>query len=76
MLRPKPVVLIILDGWGITSPSKGNAIFLAKKPNFDYFQEHFPVFTLQAAGESVGLSWGEMDNSEVGHLSLGSGKII
>ena len=76
MLRPKLVVLIILDGWGITSPSKGNAIFLAKKPNFDYFQEHFPVFTLQAAGESVGLSWGEMGNSEVGHLSLGSGKII
>jgi len=75
-MRPKPVILIILDGWGVASPSHGNAITLAKKPNFDSYLENYPAFTVQASGEAVGLSWGEMGNSEVGHLSLGSGKII
>ncbi len=76
MIRPKPVALIIIDGYGISSPSKGNAITLAHKPNFDSYLETYPVLSLQAAGEAVGLAWGEMGNSEVGHLSLGSGKII
>ncbi|MDP2586724.1 MAG: 2,3-bisphosphoglycerate-independent phosphoglycerate mutase [Candidatus Komeilibacteria bacterium] len=76
MVRPKPVALIIIDGYGISSPSKGNAITLANKPNFDSYLETYPVLSLQAAGEAVGLSWGEMGNSEVGHLSLGSGKIV
>ena len=67
---------MILDGWGVAPPSHGNAITLAKKPNFDSYLINFPAFTLQASGEAVGLSWGEMGNSEVGHLSLGSGKII
>ena len=74
--RPKPVVLIILDGWGIAPPSKGNAISLADIPNIRSYQANYPVFCLQASGESVGLSWGEMGNSEVGHLNLGAGKII
>ena len=74
--RPKPVVLAILDGWGIAPPSKGNAITLAKKPVFDHLVSAYPVMALQASGEAVGLSWGEMGNSEVGHLNLGAGKII
>jgi len=76
IIRPKPVVLVILDGWGIAPPSKGNGITLAKKPVFDHLVSTYPVMTLQASGEAVGLSWGEMGNSEVGHLNLGSGKII
>ncbi len=75
-IRPKPTVLIVLDGWGIAPPSKGNGISLAKKPVFDYLVATYPVMTLQASGEAVGLSWGEMGNSEVGHMNLGSGEII
>jgi 2,3-bisphosphoglycerate-independent phosphoglycerate mutase len=72
----KPTTLIILDGWGVAPSSKGNAITLAKTPNFDQYLQKYPHFTLQAAGEAVGLSWGEIGNSEVGHLNLGAGKII
>lgn len=71
-----PVVLVVLDGWGIAPPSIGNAISLANTPNYDSFLLNFPSFNIQASGESVGLPWGEMGNSEVGHLSLGSGKIL
>ncbi len=74
--KNKSVILIILDGWGIAPPSQGNAIFLAKKPVFDKTLISYPVKVLQAAGEAVGLSWGEMGNSEVGHLNLGAGKIV
>ncbi len=74
--RPKPVALLILDGWGVAPPSKGNAVALAKTPTFDDLVKKYPTLTLQASGESVGLSWGEMGNSEVGHLNLGSGKLI
>ena len=76
LVRPKPVLLIILDGYGIGPKSNSNAIALAKKPNFDKWVENYPVFSLQASGEAVGLSWGEMGNSEVGHLSIGSGQIV
>lgn len=76
MSIPKPVVLVILDGWGVAPPSKSNAISQAKTPVFDRLVSMYPTMTLQAAGESVGLSWGEMGNSEVGHLGLGSGKIV
>ena len=75
MNRPKPVVLVVLDGFGIAPPSRANAISLAKTPNFDKYMTNYPVMPLAAAGEAVGLSWGEIGNSEVGHLSLGSGKI-
>ncbi len=74
--RPKPLVLIILDGWGIAAPSRANAISLAKTPNMDSYLTTYPGLSLQAAGESVGLAWGEMGNSEVGHLSMGSGRIL
>ena len=70
------VVLIVLDGWGVAQPSIGNAITLADLPNFEELVHKYPVFNLQAAGEAVGLPWGEQGNSEVGHLSLGSGRII
>ncbi len=75
MNRPRPVVLIILDGFGIAPPSRANAISLAKTPNFDKYMAHYPVMPLAAGGEAVGLSWGEICNSEVGHLALGSGLI-
>ena len=77
-INPKirPVVLIILDGWGVAPPSQGNAITLTKTPVFDQLLKTYPSMTLQAAGEAVGLPWGEWGNSEVGHLSLGAGKII
>ncbi|MBU1165114.1 2,3-bisphosphoglycerate-independent phosphoglycerate mutase [Patescibacteria group bacterium] len=74
--KPKPVVLIILDGWGIAPPSGGNGVSLAKTPVMDQLIATYPTMTLQASGEAVGLSWGEMGNSEVGHLNLGSGKVI
>ncbi|MFA4936685.1 MAG: 2,3-bisphosphoglycerate-independent phosphoglycerate mutase [Patescibacteria group bacterium] len=70
------VVLLILDGWGIAPPSRGNAITLARTPVFKKLINTYPIFSLQAAGESVGLPWGEMGNSEVGHLTLGAGKIL
>lgn len=75
-IRPKTVVLCILDGWGIAPPSKGNAITSAETSVINKLITTYPVLTLQASGEAVGLSWGEMGNSEVGHLNLGSGKII
>lgn len=75
-LLRQPAVLIILDGFGVAPPSRGNAIAMAKTPVLDRFVEQYPTVTLQAAGESVGLPWGEMGNSEVGHLNLGSGRIM
>ncbi|NUM25423.1 MAG: 2,3-bisphosphoglycerate-independent phosphoglycerate mutase [Candidatus Buchananbacteria bacterium] len=74
--RPKPVMLLILDGFGIAAPGNGNAVALAKKPVLNSFISDYPTLTLQASGEAVGLSWGEMGNSEVCHLNLGSGQII
>ncbi len=70
------VALLIIDGFGVAAPSRGNAIALAKTPALDALTEAAPTVTLQAAGEAVGLPWGDMGNSEVGHLSLGSGKIL
>lgn len=74
--RPKPVVLAILDGWGVAPDSPGNAITRAQTPNFDAILKQYFTTTLQASGESVGLKWGEMGNSEVGHLNIGAGKVI
>ncbi len=74
--RPKPVVLVVLDGWGITQPYSGNAISQADTPVFDELITKYPAMTLRASGEAVGLPWGETGNSEVGHLNLGLGRII
>ncbi len=70
------VALIILDGWGIGSASETNPIHVAAPERFKWLEDNFPVTSLQASGINVGLPWGEVGNSEVGHLSLGAGKII
>ena len=72
----RPVVLVILDGWGIAAPGPGNAVELARTPVFDALWERFPHGTLAASGEAVGLPPGQMGNSEVGHLTIGSGRIL
>lgn len=75
-MSKKPVMLMILDGFGIAEKSEGNAISLAKKPNLDKFIEKYPTSELQASGLAVGLPEGQMGNSEVGHLNIGSGRIV
>ncbi len=72
----KPVILVILDGYGRGPENAANAIFKAKKPNIDFIEKNFPMTNLQASGIAVGLPWGEEGNSEVGHLNLGAGQII
>ncbi len=72
----KPVIFIILDGWGIAPPGPGNAVTLAKIPNFNKFWAAFPHTQLTASGEAVGLPHGEDGNSETGHLNLGAGQIV
>ncbi|MBT3418683.1 MAG: 2,3-bisphosphoglycerate-independent phosphoglycerate mutase [Candidatus Magasanikbacteria bacterium] len=73
--RPTPVVLAVLDGWGIAPDHEGNAITRAKTPNMDRFIREYPAMTLYASGNEVGLSFGEMGNSEVGHLNIGAGRV-
>lgn len=73
--RPKPVVLLIIDGLGIAPDGEGNAVTRAKMPNFKEFIRRYPAMTLRASGEEVGLSWGEMGNSEVGHMAIGAGRV-
>lgn len=72
----KPVVLMILDGWGLTAPGAGNAISLAQTPEMDALWAKYPHTTLTASGEAVGLPKGQQGNSEVGHLNLGAGRIV
>jgi 2,3-bisphosphoglycerate-independent phosphoglycerate mutase len=70
------VTLVILDGWGIAPPGPGNAVELASTPVFDRLWAEYPHATLEASGEAVGLPPGQMGNSEVGHLTIGSGRIL
>lgn len=72
----KKLILVVLDGFGIATASHGNAITLAEPTAFNNLIDNFPTTTLQASGPSVGLPWGEMGNSEVGHLNLGAGRIV
>lgn len=72
----KPVTLIILDGWGMASANAGNAITLAKTPNFNRYWLVYPHTFLKASGEAVGLPPGEVGNSETGHLNIGAGNIV
>ncbi len=72
----KPLLLIILDGVGISFEKKGNAITLAKIPNLKYISKNYPGTTLRASGTEVGLSWGEMGSSEVGHTNIGAGLVV
>jgi 2,3-bisphosphoglycerate-independent phosphoglycerate mutase len=70
------VALVILDGWGIAPPGPGNAVELADTPVFDRLVREYPHAQLAASGEAVGLPPGQMGNSEVGHLTIGSGRIL
>ncbi len=72
----KPVVLLVIDGFGIAPPSAGNAITLAQTPTLDYIYRNFPHGQLIASGESVGLPANEEGNSEVGHLTIGVGRVV
>lgn len=76
MNRPKPLTLIILDGYGLRDDEEGNAVKAAKTPHLDKFMSENPMTTLDAAGEAVGLPEGQMGNSEVGHLNLGAGRTV
>lgn len=72
----KPLVLCILDGWGETNEIRGNAILKARTPNIDKLNNFYPKIYLQASGIAVGLPWGVVGNSEVGHQAIGTGQII
>ena len=74
--RPKPIVLTVLDGWGYSPETRGNAIHLARKPNYDALLRKFPNTLIHTSGPHVGLPEGQMGNSEVGHLNIGTGRII
>ncbi len=73
---PKPVVLVVLDGFGLSLHRRGNAVAEARKPALDLIEQYYPFTTLQASGVAVGLPWGEPGNSEVGHLTMGAGRAI
>ncbi len=72
----RPVVLLIRDGWGRSNRKKGNAILMAKTPNTDKLMKSFPRTVLKASGKYVGLPDGNQGNSEVGHLNIGSGRVV
>jgi 2,3-bisphosphoglycerate-independent phosphoglycerate mutase len=76
MPRPKPLVLIILDGWGYQAETKANAIALARKPIYDRLLREYPNTLIHTSGPFVGLPEGQMGNSEVGHLNMGAGRIV
>jgi 2,3-bisphosphoglycerate-independent phosphoglycerate mutase len=74
--RRSLVVLVVLDGWGCAPPGPGNAVELAETPVLDRLWAEYPHTTLKASGEAVGLPPGQMGNSEVGHLTIGSGRVL
>ncbi len=74
--RPRPIVLTVLDGWGYRADTKGNAIALARKPNYDRLLREFSNTLIHTSGPFVGLPDGQMGNSEVGHLNIGAGRIV
>lgn len=76
MSTPRPVALIIMDGFGLRDTEVGNAVAQASKPNYERYMSMFPHTTLTACGEAVGLPEGQMGNSEVGHLNIGAGRVV
>ena len=70
------LVLVVLDGWGLRDQREGNAIKLARTPTYLELLDRFPHSSLQASGEFVGLPPGQMGNSEVGHMTMGAGRIV
>lgn len=75
-LPHRPILLMILDGWGVSQDKEGNAIAIANKPNFDHLWQTCPHALMSASGLDVGLPRGQMGNSEVGHLNIGAGRCI
>jgi 2,3-bisphosphoglycerate-independent phosphoglycerate mutase len=74
--KPKPVLLVVLDGWGIRAQREANAIAIAGTPNVDALMREFPHTAVETSGLCVGLPEGQMGNSEVGHTNLGAGRIV
>ena len=75
-MSKKPVVLMVLDGYGITDKTEGNAIYMANTPVMDKLMAECPYVRGNASGLAVGLPDGQMGNSEVGHMNIGAGRII
>src|SRR5580765_6658407 len=75
-LRPKPIVLTVLDGWGYRAETSGNAIALARKPNYDHLIKNFANTLIETSGLAVGLPDRQMGNSEVGHMNIGAGRVV
>ena len=71
-----PLVMVVLDGWGIGKEDVSNPISAAKPKNINYIKHTYPYGALQASGIAVGLPWGENGDSEVGHMTLGAGKVL
>ncbi len=76
MADRKKLILLVLDGFGLSPATAGNAIYKATTPNLDRLVAHYPYTALRAHGVEVGLQWGEMGNSEVGHSNLGAGQVV
>ena len=76
MTRTGSLVLVVLDGWGLRGERDGNAIKLARTPTYSELIDRFPHSSLAASGESVGLPPGQMGNSEVGHITMGAGRVV
>src|SRR6202451_4286367 len=76
MSRNKPLILTILDGWGFSPATEGNAIATARKPVYDMLLRDFPNTLVHTSGPYVGLPEGQMGNSEVGHMNIGAGRIV
>ena len=76
MTKAAPVMLIILDGWGVGEQSATNAVYQAETPNMDRWSSRYPCTTLLAHDGAVGLPEGQMGNSEVGHLNIGAGRVV
>jgi 2,3-bisphosphoglycerate-independent phosphoglycerate mutase len=75
-LKRRPIVLAILDGWGLRAESHGNVIAAADLPHWKHIFATYPSTQLEASGEAVGLPKGVMGNSEVGHINIGSGRVV
>jgi len=76
MTTPKPIVLCILDGWGLRAETANNAVALADTPTYDRLMTTCPNATLKTSGRDVGLPDGQMGNSEVGHMNIGAGRVV
>ena len=75
-MSKRPTVLMILDGYGLSDKTEGNAIAEAKTPVMDALKKDYPFVKGNASGMAVGLPEGQMGNSEVGHLNMGAGRIV